>query len=58
MMQSDLEKVHKLLGEVCGGICIALTIWRITGGRSAVKRWRNLTREALEILDNMLPDEK
>lgn len=52
-MKDDLEKLHRILGAVCGQICIALTIRRVAGGELTLRHWTQLTRQALEILERM-----
>lgn len=52
-MQKDLETVHKLLGEVCGSICMALTLRRVTGGKLTIRHWLATARRAVEILEKI-----
>ena len=52
-MKAELERLHKILGSVCGQICIALTIRRVAGGEMTIRHWTQLTRQALEILERM-----
>jgi len=57
-MKETLEQIHKTLGAVCGEVCMALTLGRIPGGRSSIRRWKRLTAAALDMLENLLPEEK
>jgi hypothetical protein len=52
-MRKDLEDLHKILGEVCGEICMALVLCRVTGGKSSVRKWLDLTRRAVDLLEKM-----
>ncbi len=57
-MKEALEQIHRTLGAVCGEVCMALTLGRVPGGRSTIKRWKRLTASALDMLENLLPEEK
>lgn len=53
-MHKNLEQLHKLLGSVCGEICISLVIFRVTGGKRTLERWLRLVREAESVLSAMV----
>lgn len=52
-MRKDLEDLHKLLGEVCGEICLALTLYKVTGGKATIRKWLGLTKKAVDILEKL-----
>lgn len=57
-MRKELEDLHKILGTVCGEICMALTLYRVTGGKTTIRKWLTLVRKAEEILAQMVPEDK
>lgn len=53
-MRNELERLHKVLGAVCGEIVIALTIFKLTGGRATLQKWLKSLAEAQSIIEKML----
>jgi hypothetical protein len=49
--QEFLEHIHKQIGQVSGEIVIALTLKKITNGRTAMKRWAQQLRSAANTID-------
>lgn len=52
-MRNELEQLHKILGQICGEICISLTIYRVSGGKATIRKWLELTRQAEAVLEKL-----
>jgi hypothetical protein len=53
-MQSQLEALHKIIGAVCGEICMSLTLHRVSGGRATLTRWASELRRAAELIEKLI----
>jgi len=52
-MQQKLDELHKELSAICGEICWALTLRRIVGGKTAIKRWARVLKTCADICDTL-----
>jgi hypothetical protein len=52
-MQNELEFLHKIIGAVCGEICMSLTLHRILGGKIALRRWASELRRAADMIEKL-----
>lgn len=52
-MKQELSDIHRFVSIPCGEMVLSIALFRVLGGKTALKRWARVFREAADRLDKL-----